>query len=181
MGNKTKKTDTYRFVAVNYPVTLSDSCSSQVKTTKTNLMRNLFLIVTVMFSLSTSAKNSEISKVLTQVFNDSTISKYLSKYVDIDSLGYVIFENQGDYYIYTGNIMTKQSALAQPYIGVIKKMKISSNKAKVRIYISSNHINIKAKLSRDNNCQPWFVNSRLVSNLFQIRRNQERLFHYSNS
>lgn len=144
-------------------------------------MRNPFLVIIILLSINASAMNSEIPKVLTQVFNDSTIHKYLSKYGNFDSSGYAVIENQGNYYIYDGNIKNKESALAQPYIGVIKNLKISSNKAKVRIYISSNHINIKAKLSRDNNCQPWFVNSRLVSNLLQIRKNQERLFHYSNS
>lgn len=133
-----------------------------------------------MFSLSTNAKNAEIPKVLAKVFNDSTINKYLSKYGGVDSLGYAIFENQGDYYIYNGNIKNKQSALSQPYIGIIKKMKISPNRAKVRIYITSNNLNIKAKLARDNNCQDWLVNTRLVSNLFQIRNNQKRVFHYSN-
>lgn len=144
-------------------------------------MRNFFLIVTVMFSLSTNAKNSEVPKVLTQVFNDSTIHKYLSKYGGIDSLGYAIIENQGDYCIYNGDIKDKESALAQTPIGVIKKMKISPNSAIVKLYIKNNHINIKAKLSRIDSCQPWLFDSRLVSNLFQIRNNQKRVFHYSNS
>jgi len=144
-------------------------------------MRNLFLFSIILFSINTYAKNSEIPNVLKQVFNDSTINEYLSKYADIDSFGYAIFESHGDYYIYNGDIKNKESAQAQPYIGIIKKIKISPNSATVKIYISNNHFNVKAKLSRDNNCQPWLINTRLICNMFQIRSNQKRFFHYSNS
>lgn len=134
-----------------------------------------------MFSIHASAKNAEVPKVLTQVLNDSTIQKYLSKYGNLDSSGIAVFENHGNYYIYNDSIKDKHSALSQAYIGVIKTIKISPKRAKVRIYVINNHFTIKAKLSRDNNCQPWLVNSRLVSNLSQIRNNQKRFFHYSKS
>lgn len=165
-----------------FPVTFSDGCPSQVKTTKTNLMRNLLFSIITLFSFTATAKDSEASKVLTQVFNDPTIYKYLLKYECIDSLGYAIIENQGHYYIYDGNIKNKESALTQPSIGKIRKMKITPKSAFVKASIKNNHINIKARLSRIDSSNPWFVDSRMIGNLFQVRKNLKKFcYYYSNS
>lgn len=129
-------------------------------------MKNLLLSIIILFSLNATAKDSEPSKVLTKVFDDPTIYRYLLKYGCIDSLGYAIIENQGDYYIYNGTIKNKENALTQPSIGKIRKMKITPNSAFVKASIKNNHIHIKARLSRTDSSQPWLVNSRMVSNLY---------------
>jgi hypothetical protein len=136
------------------------------------LMRNIFILLIVLFSFKTFANNPENGKILQFILNDSIINECLYKYELVDSYTFLIIGKADTYLFNNGNvsIIEKTQEFEQTNAIQLKKIKIKGDKAKISF--TKSDILVKVTLQRDSNSLPWLIKSRLFCRMFTKKKDR---------
>jgi hypothetical protein len=130
-------------------------------------MKKFLILSAIVFCINAHASDTKVLKALQFVLNDSVVASYLP---GTDTISLILFERSGNFHYYNNYLSwIKDSSGNDPGInGIVKKLKVSVDKATVRIHFKESGLKVRVKLKKDDKCDclPWRIRSRFIRDSF---------------
>jgi len=135
-------------------------------------MRNIFILLIVLFSFKTFANNPEKDKILQFILKDSVINECLYKYELVDSNTFLLIGKTDTYLFDNGNLSTIENTQEFEQTNAIQLKKIKMKDGKAKISFTKSDILVKVTLQRDSYCLPWLIKSILFCRMFTKKKDR---------